>query len=308
LARHQSRQPVLALISGLSDRAWQPVQAFCEREHMPCLLPSAPGVDPLQPSDWSFHFTRGVALEAALIAGDLAGPSAPSAVRGRLFQLVDGSEVAALGARVLAQRLNAPLSGRRTLPASHAAAVVAGLRRGDHLVLWLSAPVLASLPARLALPAGVSLHVSGELGGLDDLPLPRPWRDAARVSYTYQPADRRIGRQILNAGALLRAQGDALQPDLVLLQGNAYSACEMGTRALRMMGQRVSRTRLLELFEASDESALAVGFPRFTLGPGQRVGSRGGYLMRFDSERPGRLLPVGDWQVPDWSDIPDAKP
>jgi hypothetical protein len=61
----------------------------------------------------------------------------------------------------------------------------------------------------------------------------------------------------------------------------------MSVRSLRvMMGKQVSRSRLLELFDATDESALATGYPRFRLGPGQRVGSRDGRLMRFDPQRP----------------------
>ena len=309
LLSHQQRQPVFAMVSGLSDRAWQPVQQFCESQRMPCLLPNAPGVDPAQPSDWSFHFSRGVALEASLIETDLR-LAAPG---GSLLQLVDGSEAAHLAAQVLAQRIeNLPMAIEQITSGSAAGPapgrMIAALHPGDHLVLWLAPAELAALTAAWAPPPGVAVYLSGELGGLDAMPLAPAWRGQARVAYTHQPADRRIGRQILNAGSLLRAQGDAIEADLVLLQGNSYSACEMSTRALRTMGQQASRSWLLELFEAADESALATGYPRFTLGPGQRVGSRGGHLMRFDPQRPARLLPASDWIVPDWAEVADARP
>ena len=311
LARHQQRQPVFALVSGLSDRAWQPVQQFCESEQMPCLLPNAPGVDPAQPGNWSFHFSRGVALEASLIETDLR----LAALGGSLLQLVDGSEAAAMAARVLAERIgDLKLTNQiRMLDDNRETSLatgkmIAALQPGDQLVLWLGPAELAALTAAWPPPVGVTVYLSGELGGLDAVPLAPAWREQAKVAYAYQAADRRIGRQILNAGTLLRAQGDAIKADLVLLQGNSYSACEMSVRSLRVMGEQVSRRWLLELFEAADESALATGYPRFTLGPGQRVGSRGGHLMRFDPQRPTRLQPISDWIVPDWAEVEDARP
>ena len=70
------------------------------------------------------------------------------------------------------------------------------------------------------------------------------------------------------------------------------------------MGKPVSRSWSLELFEAADESALATGYPRFTLGPGQRVGLYDDRLMIFTQ----RLQPISDRIVPDWAKLADAKP
>lgn len=78
----------------------------------------------------------------------------------------------------------------------------------------------------------------------------------------------------------------------------------MSVRSLRVMDEQVSRSWLLELFEAADESALATGYPRFRLGPGQRVGSHDDRLMIFTQ----RLQPISDWIVPDWAKLADAKP
>ena len=68
-ALYRSR-PVFALLSGVSQGAWQPVHDFCEREKVPCWFPS---VDlPAQtPSPYAFYFSGGVALEAQVLAQQL---------------------------------------------------------------------------------------------------------------------------------------------------------------------------------------------------------------------------------------------
>jgi hypothetical protein len=64
------------------------------------------------------------------------------------------------------------------------------------------------------------------------------------------------------------------------------------------MRGRYSREYFLELIEAADDGALATAFPRFTLGPNQRYGSTGAYVMRYRGPAFSELQPVGDWIVP----------
>jgi hypothetical protein len=145
-------------------------------------------------------------------------------------------------------------------------------------------------------PGAGQIVFSGELGGLDDAPLAPGWRRRAQMVYPYEAAGRRNPRIVLNAGSWLSRRG--LEPGLLRLQGNTYSACEMTTRALQMMRGRYSREYFLELIEAADDGALATAFPRFTLGPDQRYGSMGAYLMRYGGPGWTGLVPVGDWIVP----------
>ncbi len=70
----------------------------------------------------------------------------------------------------------------------------------------------------------------------------------------------------------------------------------MTERALYTLHEPPSRAALLERVEDAYAGAISTAFPRFTLGPGQRYGSKGGYLMRVDAD--GRLSPDGDWIVP----------
>ena len=60
-----------------------------------------------------------------------------------------------------------------------------------------------------------------------------------------------------------------------------------------------SREYLIEQIEMIAESNLSPGvFPELTLGPGQRIASRGSYVVKLDPSGDGGLSPDGDWIVP----------
>jgi hypothetical protein len=301
LAQHQRRQPVFAVVSGVSGGAWSPIHQFCEREKIPCVLPNTAAVDDSQASHWSFYFSRGVSLEAATLAERLAD-EAPAGGWRHIVQRTDGTEVARLAADALRRRLRelgitAEIDQQRHNPQADAL-LGASLTDRDALVLWLNPTALSHFTATAAAPRAGRVIFSGELGGLDEAPFAMAWRERAWMLYPYEAANRRNGRIELNTGHWMARQGLDLQPALSRLQGNTYSACEVSVRALQTMRERYSREYFVELVEAADEAAVATAYPRFTLGPAQRHGSRGAFIMQYLAPDFTRLTPSGDWIVP----------
>ena len=76
-----AREPVMAVISGVGGRHWAPVHDFCENRHVPCLFPNVEVPEVADGDFYSLYFSKGVLLEAELIArriSDLAqGPAGP---------------------------------------------------------------------------------------------------------------------------------------------------------------------------------------------------------------------------------------
>jgi hypothetical protein len=301
LAQHQRQQPVFAVVSGVSGGAWSPIHQFCEQEKIPCVLPNTAAVDDSQASHWSFYFSRGVSLEAAALAERLAD-EAPAGGWRRIVQRSDGSEAARLAADTLRLRLRelgitADIDQQRHDPKDDAM-LGASLTDRDALVLWLNPTALRQFTATAAAPRAGRVIFSGELGGLDEAPVAMAWRERAWMLYPYEAAERRNGRIELNTGHWMARQGLDLQPALSRLQGNSYSACEVSVRALQTMRERYSREYFIELLEAADEAAVATAYPRFTLGPDQRHGSKGAFIMQYTAPDFTRLTPAGDWIVP----------
>jgi len=72
LEKHMAEEPVFAVVSGLGGSNWEPVHRFCEHEAVPCLFPNVE-VPVDKEGFYSLYFSKGLLLEADLIAGRIAG-------------------------------------------------------------------------------------------------------------------------------------------------------------------------------------------------------------------------------------------
>lgn len=300
LDEHYRRQPVLALVAGISGGDWAPVQRFAERARVASLYPAVQVVGEGGEPYFSFYTWPGLALEGRVVAARLLDGEPPRRVR-QVFRPGRDGEVAARAlAEALAQGATRvedwPLPAGPLAPRA-AERAVEGQQPGEALVLWLEGDDLAALTAQPP-PPGVAVFASATLAGLERAPVGNAWRPAIRLVYPFEPEARRLGRMVLNVGGWLADRGLALDRATERVQGAAYSTCEMLGRAMRGMGEQYSPDYLLEWLENSVEGALAMPFPRFTLGPGQRFGSKGAYLMRYVPPGLERLEPDGEWIVP----------
>lgn len=301
LETRMRRQPAFALVSGIG-RDWTPVHEFCEAEGVPCLFPNTdlPGPAPRA----SVYLWPGMALEGAVLGRHL---TEQDRLPTRIIQVFDpsdlGRESAAALHKALADQPVTVLDRTFRGPLDEAAwrSLLPPVDAGDTLVLWLKGADLERLLGSCqAPPAATGVFVSGTLAGLERVPdarrVPPPWRAALRVIYPFDAPEARLSRMVFNLGSWMSARGLSLARDTERTQGNTHAACEITARALYTLGERYSRDYLLELVEDSYAGATASAFPRFTLGPGQRYGSKGAYLMRVETD--GRLAVDGEWIVP----------
>ena len=292
LEAFRMERPVFALLGGIG-RDWAHVHAFCEANALPCLFPNtdAPGEQP--PPHASMYLSPGVGVEAGVIAADL---DESGDMPERLVQVFQRRDIGRYGAAALAS----------ALPGIPNRAVSTGadpgwIRASEVLVLWLAPTDLASFFIAVPEPPdGVRVYLSASLAGFDtgvDTSLiPPPWRPAVRVVYPFDLPDLRLGRQVFNLGGWMAGHGLALVRSTARVQGDSFSACEVVARALYTLPEHPTREVLLERVEEAYAGAVATAYPRFTLGPGQRFGSKGAYLLKIMPD--GKWQPQGAWRVP----------
>lgn len=247
--------PPFALVSGLSNGTWAPVEQFCETERVPCWFPSVtePPRGAEQPR-YSFYFTRGVQLEAEVLASHLAERK----VRGRLVQLVRGSDASADAAKTLVARLSAGKGGaaeqNQTVDldqwsAADAPAQVAnrlqGLRSTDTVVLWLR-PADLTLLAPVLANGLAQRYASGNLLSATAVFLPEVLRAGTSLVYPYElPAARE--RNVAYMHIWLKLRRIALVDEA--LQSEVYFAMNLLTDTLAEMLDNLYRDYLLERAE-----------------------------------------------------------
>ena len=300
LEANYAARPVLALLSGIGGRHWAPVHRFCEATAVACLLPNVIVPVVAEGDFYPVYWSRGVFLEADLIATELARGSATGGrVAGRVVQVVrtlsagqDASE--ALATRLRSLGLRTVSQGIRGRDARSAlAAATAGVRRDDVLVLWLDSADLAQLPR---LPPTRTVFASGLIGGLERLALPAAWRDAALVTYPVELPDARRNALSFVAGWLRLQQ---LEPLPGRTQADTYLACAILGEALEHAVDSYLPDYLVERIELMAGSRRANGYyPRLGLGVGQRFASKGGYLVRVGGPNGPVTAREPGWIVP----------
>jgi hypothetical protein len=296
LERYMANQPVLAVLSGLGGSNWAPVHAFCERAAVPCLFPNVEVPVDQQRDFYSLYFTKGVLLEADLIAGSILRP-----VGGRKAVTVHQVYRAGDSGEAGAAALSAALEGHEITVSSRVLAAGEGVADAfrtslpaDVLVLWLRPADIAALGG---VPAPATpVYVSGLLGGLDAAPLPPDWRARAQLAYPFDLPDRRRVRVDFAIGWFRMRKIPVVD---LQVQADTYLACGLLSETLSHMVDTLGRDYLIERMQMMLEQRIITGYyPRLALATGQRFASKGGYLVHWVGPTGTRVVADGDWTVP----------
>jgi hypothetical protein len=246
---------------------------------------------------YSLYYSRGVLLEADLLAQEMASDkvSAPH----RVVQVFRPNDVGAAAAAALRDAL----AGSRITTLERAldkpgpkplAELLQSVRAGDALVLWLRPADIASLsntPVRAS-----RVFMSGLMAGLEGAPLSGSWRQAVHLTYPAELPDRRT---IAAAYALGWMAHNRISVVDARLQVDTYVACRLTLETLTQMSGSFVSDYLVESLEGMLEHQVVSGYyPRLGLAPRERFASKGGYLVHFTDASGVGITPDTEWRVP----------
>ncbi|MBV8805225.1 MAG: c-type cytochrome, partial [Sinobacteraceae bacterium] len=105
LDRHLAAEPVFAVLSGAGRGNWAPVHRFCEAHGVPCLFPNVEVPVVAEHDFYNLYFSKGVLLEAELIAQAITERAAAAKGSGgtlRIEQIFRKGDSGEAGATALA--------------------------------------------------------------------------------------------------------------------------------------------------------------------------------------------------------------
>jgi hypothetical protein len=300
LERHLADEPVFAMLSGLGGSNWAPVHAFCEREHLPCLFPNVEVPVVADRDFYTLYFSKGVLLEAGIIAKSIADPDSGPPVRSvlQVYRDGDSGEAAARALAAALQRsgiaVHSEVIPAASEPGKGVAQTLRKASKADALVLWLRPNDIAALGEPPADSGPV--YMSGLMGGLERTPLPGAWRSHIRMAYPFDLPDARVVRVDFPMGWFsfrhIPVTAEQVQVD-------TYLACGLLAETLNHTADTFVREYLVERMEDLLEHRYLTGYyPRLALAEGQRFASKGGYVVRFADAAGSRLVAAHDWTVP----------
>jgi hypothetical protein len=294
LADFYQKDPVFAVISGVSESTWEPVQSFCQQQKLPCLLPSIP-LSPAKTDYFTLYYSRGVALEMDVLAKHLLAQekNAPH----RLIQIYRDDKLFKNTAQAFSESMNGLgiQIETRTLPPETAglADVFKDISPEDALVLWLNPEDLAKVSNALPkLPAPT--YLSGVLAQEHYDLIPKSWINDLQVIYPYE-----LGAKRQKVEHTLNAWLKTWKLPLVnaVFQSEVFFNLLFVTDLTSQMLDNLYRDYMIE--RAEDMLSLGTNvsaYPHLSLARGQRIASKGAYIARIDQD--GKLKAYSDWIVP----------
>ena len=251
LEAHYREWPVFALLSGISDSTWAPVDAFCEAQKVPCWFPSV-ALPTRGNAAYGLYFSRGVALDAEVLARHLQAASGEAAPK-RLLQVQGGSS-GALAAQIFGQSM---LGKGRTVQSlsvdsdarrgrDELRMALQSARPGDAIALWLDAAQLRWLEG-LEPPAGVQFYASASLAQLGTPQgIAAGWKPVLQLVYPYALLQERQAN-LAYLHSWLKLRNIALVDEV--LQSELFFALNLMTDTLQDMLDNLYRDYLIERTE-----------------------------------------------------------
>ncbi len=303
LSDYYAAAPVFAVIGGAVAAPWQPISDFCDEQKLPCLFP----LTDMPPAEtfaagYTLYSYGGLPLEARAMAQFLGADPG----RRKIVQLAIDGPRGSTPATIFAQEMR-QFSSKHDVQTigvarnSWAQAIEQVSRTAgndDVLVLWPGDDAKAAVAAlaKTAPAAGrIILAAQAEPFAVEML-TGTPLAQRVRLMHpTELPSV--VNPHSYRVRAWLNARQVTVDPPEDQFQ--VYYALSVLEKAVMEIQGDYSRDYLIEQIEMIAESNLSPGvFPNLTLGPGQKVASRGSYVVKLDGKAVGGVSPDGDWIVP----------
>ncbi|MHB8882833.1 MAG: ABC transporter substrate-binding protein [Thermodesulfovibrionales bacterium] len=303
LDSYQRRQPVFGLLGGISSGAWAPVDEFCGRNRIPCILPVT-DLPAVSGSDgYTLYFSKGYYQEGETAAKYL----------GRVFDFPQDKQIVQVyrdnaQGRALAQgfadvwqKLGTAVLKNRILSEKEKTGGdfwkdLARENPKAALLLWLGPEDLAGTAAlaesgdRPALVFVSSTLLKGALPLL-----PEGIRDFTFITYPNRlPEEAAFPRSSVEQWLRVRNIQTA---DLMISSKVYFLTRVLGTVLIDMRGN-LYQDYFLDLFDSlEDQTGTIAAYPRLSFGPGQRYASKGCYVVKLSTGPHPQIIRLSDWVI-----------
>jgi len=304
LEAYYRKDPVFALLGGITTGDWAPIHRFCEDHRIPAIFPLTDFPVIAETNWYTLYLSKGLYQEGEAAARYLN--SDRSLKKNAVVQVFRKNRKGL----VLAKAFEETWTGLgRKAPKNVALDLDKALTRDfwkdlanrnkqSTILLWLEAkdfPDLEGLAKVKAVPR--ALFASFSLLGHAAYSLPEKQRGLVYLTYPYTlPKD--SGRYRESVEKMIK-DGESQGPDLFM--GYKMQALRLALNGpLSMMRTYVYRDYFLEMIdETADLSMIPVPYPRLSFGPGQRYASKGCYIVQLGKGPEPELISRSEWVISD---------
>jgi hypothetical protein len=298
LEEYYRKEPVFALLSGITTKEWRPIHEFSEANAIPCLFPIT-DLPVVSATDWyTLYFSKGFYQEGETAAHHLARTEDPASA-GTVVQIYpdtpEGKAFAAGFRDAWSESGRGPLV-EKALPAGtpvtrEVLEQAGGKGRRVVLVLWTGAEALPALEAAAGRNGGIStIYLSATLLKDGLLTVPERLRERTYITYPYGLS-----------GPAPGTGGGKVPPEITdrRIDGRMATLRSVLNEVFKSWQPSYYRDYMLDIIDCSLhlESVIFFPFERIGFGPGQRYASKGCYIVQLSKgDRPGLVRKSG-WVI-----------
>lgn len=300
LQEYYRKEPVFAIVGGISNSSWEPIHQFCEREQIPCIFPITE-LPVLSSTDfYTLYFSKGYYQEGEAAARYLNSNAESGNPRDIVQVVGPGPE-----AKALARGFEETWSGMgkkqtetitmkdKTSPGGEILAGPALRGKNCDLLLWTgpeSYEALSTLAAAPGKPATVIMSSSLLGGRLWDLPenaseftlVTYPWRE---------PGEKKV---IPPMGGKPRIVNKEFRKNDRRIASRMNTTIEILANVVSMMERNFYRDHLLDSIDQREDQN-TTDYEQLTFGTGKRYASEGCYIMQMSKDGNSTLIPKSEW-------------
>ena len=304
LEEYYRKDPVFALVGGISNLDWAPVHDFCEQNRIPCLFPIT-DFPVVSDRDWyTLYFSKGFYQEGEAAAKYLNG-MADLPTDAQVVQVLRGEDRRSLaiskGFLDTWRGLNRPEPGAIILNDKEAVdskfwAWLSEKYKNAVKLLWLDPKDISSLGAsEIHSQSQKMIFLSSGMLGNAIYSVPERLRSSIFITYPYRlPEEYHPYEGAINTWL----RNNKITPRNFAVEARVYYLISALSRGLSMLQFSYNRERLLEQQDMMIDDVTAATYPRLSFGPGQRYASKGCYIVQISEGPAPVLIDKSGWVIP----------
>jgi len=301
LEEYYAKEPVFALLGGISEGDWEPVHRFCEDNKLPNLFPVV-DYPVISDTDWyTLYFSRGIRQEGEAAARYLLSLQDLFKDKNilQIYRENRRGKALADGFNQIWESVgNAPatqiaLPGVEKLTAKKLQQAISEAK-ASAVLIWddnTALPAMTEVVNQLEQPP--FLFASATWLGDSLYTIEAPLRDLLFMSYPH-----RLPQEDARFNSLLNKvlQGKSLAAFDAEVFKKSYVTNQMLGDALMEMRSEYYRDFLLDSIGMMEDAYLPL-YERLTFGPGQRYASKGCFIVQLGEATPPRLERRSEWII-----------
>lgn len=304
LDAYNRKNPVFAILGGISNSDWRPIHDFCEAERIPCLYPitNFPAIS--ETSWYTYYFNKGYAQEGEAVARYLnrLETLSPKTAILQIVQQSPAGRALADGFQNSWRELERPAVTTLTLTVQQLRdnkllEKLLKKHKPEILMLWTDPGMLPGLPGlvtKLA-PHGKVFVSSGYLGK-KTVSIQESIRDRVYITYPYRLTPF-VGSKDGGYNAKVPNLASAKDFGERRITSRTTAMLRQATlRGLNLLYDNLYRDHLMDVMSMQMD-LVARDYERLSFGPGQRYVSKGCYIIQLGPGADPALLPRSEWVI-----------